>query len=243
MTYLVETVGASSESKPPLVRWLDRLGRTWTYDVSIRILFLATYSYVEYMAATGLVRYFARMDSIPPALFVTSVLARSAVILFVAIAMALVIIRSRPTRKAKGLLPRLTAFVGTILPMAFPFFPAEDGSLVIAVLSATLIFAGNGLSIYVIGWLGRSYSTMAEARQLKTSGPYAAIRHPLYAAEEVAVFGIYLFYASPWTTVLLLSHILLQIQRMRNEEAILRQAFPAYDEYSRRTARIIPGVY
>jgi protein-S-isoprenylcysteine O-methyltransferase Ste14 len=30
---------------------------------------------------------------------------------------------------------------------------------------------------------------------------------------------------------------------MRNEERVLRLAFPEYDAYAQRTARVIPGVF
>ncbi len=84
---------------------------------------------------------------------------------------------------------------------------------------------------------------MAEARHLVTEGPYAVIRHPLYLAEEIAVLGVFLQFMSFWAGILLVAHFGLQIQRMLNEEQILRQAFPGYEAYMKRTARLIPGIY
>ena len=50
--------------------------------------------------------------------------------------------------------------------------------------------------------------------------------------------------ASLIPTVLLLAvHIALQIQRMKNEEAVLKAAFPEYEPYMRRTHRVLPGLY
>ena len=84
---------------------------------------------------------------------------------------------------------------------------------------------------------------MAEARHLVTEGPYAVIRHPLYLAEEIAVLGVFLQFMSFWAGILFVAHLGFQIQRMRNEEQILRQAFPEYEAYMKRTARVIPGIY
>lgn len=44
----------------------------------------------------------------------------------------------------------------------------------------------------------------------------------------VLIFGVYL---------------LVQIRRMKNEEAVLSQVYPEYPAYQARTARLIPKVY
>jgi protein-S-isoprenylcysteine O-methyltransferase Ste14 len=35
----------------------------------------------------------------------------------------------------------------------------------------------------------------------------------------------------------------LQLARIRYEERVLRATFPEYDEYAKRTWRLIPGIY
>jgi protein-S-isoprenylcysteine O-methyltransferase Ste14 len=105
------------------------------------------------------------------------------------------------------------------------------------------MFLGHVLAVYALAWLGRSFSIMAEARRLVTSGPYARVRHPLYLAEEIAVIGLFLQYASPSTALLVVAHLAFQLQRMRNEEQILRDSFPEYAAYARATRRLVPGVY
>jgi len=171
------------------------------------------------------------------------VLARVAVLVFIGSLIAFVIIRRRPVRKSRGLRPRLVAFLGTFILMSLPLFPANGMSLAGLVAASTLVLVGNGLSISVVFGLGRSVSIMPEARRLITNGPYAIVRHPLYLAEEIAIVGSYLIYASPWTTALLILHGYLQILRMGYAEEVLGQTFPEYTDYARRTARLIPGVY
>ena len=77
---------------------------------------------------------------------------------------------------------------------------------------------------------------MAESRQLVTSGPYRFVRHPIYAAEEIAAIGIFMQFASVWTALLLAAQIAFQLRRMHNEEAVLRASFPQYEAYRRSTA-------
>jgi protein-S-isoprenylcysteine O-methyltransferase Ste14 len=84
---------------------------------------------------------------------------------------------------------------------------------------------------------------MAETRQLVTSGPYRFVRHPLYLAEEIAMVGVFLQFASVWTALLLLVQIAFQLRRMHNEETVLIAKFPQYTAYCCATARLIPGIY
>ena len=140
--------------------------------------------------------------------------------------------------------PRLSASAGTFLLMVLPLFPRRELSVEMDVISTLVIITGNCLAIYVACWLGRSLSIMAEARRLVTGGPYRFVRHPLYIAEEIAVIGAFLQYASPWAFLLIAFQWLVQMERMRNEENVLRAAFPAeYAAYAGRTARLIPGLY
>ncbi|MGB8273902.1 MAG: isoprenylcysteine carboxylmethyltransferase family protein [Alphaproteobacteria bacterium] len=222
---------------------IEAIAWTRTYDVLVRVPFIAWFLFLEFATITHLASYIDARGAVPDALFFTNVLARVAVILFLATWVAFVMLRSAPKRKTPGLWPRFAAFLGSFVMMALPLFPAHELSLGTSILSTMLIFAGDGFAVYVVFWLGRSVSLMPEARKLVTRGPYAVIRHPLYAAEEAAVVGTFLQFASPWTTLILVVHALIQIQRMGYEEQVLHQSFPEYGDYASRTARLIPGLY
>ncbi len=175
--------------------------------------------------------------------FYAIVFSRVSKIVFLSLMIALFIIRRQPVRKAPGLLPRATALAGTFFMFLIVLLPTPEPSLIQSIAGITLIGAGSILSAIALGYLGRSFSIMAEARHLVTSGPYSRIRHPLYLAEEVAVLGMVVQVFSIPIILLMAVHIALQIQRMKNEEAVLKAAFPEYEPYMRRTHRVLPGLY
>jgi protein-S-isoprenylcysteine O-methyltransferase Ste14 len=69
------------------------------------------------------------------------------------------------------------------------------------------------------------------------------VRHPLYLAEEIALIGLFVQFASLWTALLLAVQIGFQLRRMHNEELVLSVRFPEYVAYRQTTARLIPGIY
>src|SRR6476620_11055473 len=91
----------------------------------------------------------------------------------------------------------------------------------------------------VLLWLGRSFSTMPEARRLVTSGPYRYMRHPLYLTEEIAVIGVLLQYRSPAAFALVALQMALQVRRMLCEEQVLGETFPEYEQYCANTPRLV----
>jgi protein-S-isoprenylcysteine O-methyltransferase Ste14 len=115
-----------------------------------------------------------------------------------------------------------------------------DLAPVIRILAICLILAGWLLSIYVLGWLGRSFSIMAQARRLVTRGPYAVVRHPLYVTEEIAMIGMVLLCLSPLAILIAAVQWLFQLRRMTHEERVLSAAFPEYSAYAALTPKIIP---
>ncbi len=155
----------------------------------------------------------------------------------------LMLTRRRSIARREGLAPVIVALLGTYSVWLIPFLPSGGASPPLAALSATITLVGSLSIIYVILQLGRSFSIAPQARKLVVSGPYRLVRHPLYAAEEVAVIGVLLQCAWYAALPFLIVHLALQIRRMIYEESLLRAVFPDYAAYARRTARLIPGVW
>ncbi len=221
-----------------------RITRTAAYDIAIRAIYILWILFLANQIFSQFLIYLRQAETLPAALFISSVVARGAVFAFLATLAVFTMLRSRPVAKAPGLAPRVIASLGTFIVMLLPLFPHRELSVAMNVVSALVTVTGNCMAFYVVCWLGRSLSTMAEARRLVTAGPYRYVRNPLYLAEEVAVIGTFIQYASPWTALLICAHWLFQMARMKNEERILRDTFPdEYAGYARTTARLIPGVY
>jgi protein-S-isoprenylcysteine O-methyltransferase Ste14 len=170
--------------------------------------------------------------------------ASGCLLLFLAMMIALTIVREQPRLQAPGSWPRISAMLGTNLILFGIFFLPTRGPLNIyeSAGSSLLILTSNILCVVVLRHLGRAFSIMAEARTPVTDGPYAVVRHPLYLVEEIGIIGIFIQVASWPAVALFAAHFAFQLQRMRNEERVLRHAFPReYRAYSARTARFVPG--
>jgi len=177
------------------------------------------------------------------AAYVNHVAMRLSTIAFLLLIAAVLILRHRPTEKARGLEPRISALVGTFLIYGFVLFPRRELSLSLETISTILIMLGSVGAVLSLSQLGRSFSVMAETRQLVTSGPYRFVRHPLYLTEGIAVIGLFVQVASVWTALLVVVQIAFQLRRMHNEETLLTASFSEYAAYSKNTARLIPGIY
>jgi len=153
-------------------------------------------------------------------------------------------IRLRPVSKFAGFVPALTAILGGFLVSGLILLnPRTDLPVAAKIISCSLILAGYLFAVVALHCLGRSFSILPEGRELVTAGPYHFIRHPLYAAEAIAMLGAMIDYLSPAAVALVATQFLLQLGRIHYEEKVLRTTFPEYAAYSRRTARLIPGIY
>jgi protein-S-isoprenylcysteine O-methyltransferase Ste14 len=231
---------------PPRIAGFDLASfqRSRSYDMLMRLPFLAWTVYFGARAASNLAKYEREADPMmPDALYAVNIAMQLAVVAFFATLASMVVMRRRPSERARGIEPRISALLGTFLVPIVVLFPRRELSLTEGIISTVMVLGGSVMAIYVLTHLGRSFSIMAEARGLVTSGLYRYVRHPLYLVEEIAVIGSVLQYLSVWTAVLLAVQIAFQLRRMHNEEIVLMGTFPEYAAYKANTARLIPGVY
>jgi protein-S-isoprenylcysteine O-methyltransferase Ste14 len=168
---------------------------------------------------------------------------RLSTVAFLLLQAILIVFRSRPVKKAAGFEPRISALIGAFMPYGLLFFQRRELSMMFEMVSTILILIGSAGAIAALYQLGRSFSVMAETRQLVTKGPYRLVRHPLYLTEWIALIGLFIQFASIWTGLLLAVQFVFQLRRMHNEEMVLAAGFPEYSTYCRNTYRMIPGIY
>jgi protein-S-isoprenylcysteine O-methyltransferase Ste14 len=117
----------------------------------------------------------------------------------------------------------------------------------LALLACALVIYADAMVWGAIRELGKQWSLAArlvEDHALITSGPYRIVRHPIYSS----MFGMLTAtglavsqpLAIPIAIVLFAAGTAI---RVRSEERLLREAFPAeYEAYARRVRAIIPGL-
>jgi len=162
---------------------------------------------------------------------------------YLALVIALVFLRRMPVAKSDRLWPRALALGGSIALLVLPWLPAAPMTTASIAASALLTAGGTIAELFILAWLGRSFSLMPEARALVTRGPYRHIRHPLYLSGLVIALGAMLQFRQPWSLLVVLLTFALQIGRMHYEEQVLGRTFPDYAAYKARSWRLIPGLY
>jgi len=131
-------------------------------------------------------------------------------------------------------------------PLDAPFLPLGDlGAFLLFPIIGALALGSAALAVSAVRTLGRQWSLTAqvvEAHALITSGPYAVVRHPIYAA----MFGLLLatgMTLSSWQALLLAAALFIvgTLWRIRLEERLLQQSFgPAYDRYAEKVPALLP---
>jgi len=97
--------------------------------------------------------------------------------------------------------------------------------------------------IRVNSWAASNVRVEADQRVIDT-GPYAFVRHPMYAAAIWLFVGIPLALGSWWSVGLLVPFIPVLVWRLLNEEKILARDLPGYTDYMRRVRyRLVPHVW
>jgi protein-S-isoprenylcysteine O-methyltransferase Ste14 len=131
--------------------------------------------------------------------------------------------------------------------------PAIDHRFAWSDLPVYAVLIGD--AIILLGWLGiffvfreNSFSSAtievsADQRVIST-GPYAWVRHPMYAAGLVMLFGIPIALGSAWGVLVVVAIIPALIWRLAHEEDFLARNLPGYRAYRDRVRyRLLPLVW
>jgi protein-S-isoprenylcysteine O-methyltransferase Ste14 len=113
-------------------------------------------------------------------------------------------------------------------------------------VAAVLSVAGVGFAVWARIYLGRNWSSapaIKENHELVTSGPYAAVRHPIYTGLILTALGTALS-GTIFGLIVLIVAASVFFRRIDKEERIMLELFPsAYPPYQARTKKLIPWVW
>ncbi len=92
-------------------------------------------------------------------------------------------------------------------------------------------------------WAGRTVETWAE-QQVISTGPYAVVRHPMYAGSIVLYLATPLALGSWWAVLPAAAFVPVFVFRIRNEEEVLLRQLPGYEDYRRQVRyRLVPYLW
>ena len=115
--------------------------------------------------------------------------------------------------------------------------------LVPEAVGLALQFAGLAWQVWSKVTLGRSFGLLPARRKLVTGGPYRVVRHPIYFGYLLAHLGFLPANFSWRNAAVLAALYVVQVLRLRREEAVLSQD-PAYRAYMAGTRwRLVPGIF
>ena len=153
----------------------------------------------------------------------------------------------RPTQKViiiAGLLPYLAAFVITVCDHRFGWSPAVPAWLSLVGDALGVL----GILVYFLVIRENRYAAstvqVAEGQTVISTGPYAIVRHPMYAGAILVFIGMPLALGSWWGLLFVPLFIAGFAWRLLDEEKLLRASLPGYAEYMRKVRyRLIPYVW
>lgn len=115
---------------------------------------------------------------------------------------------------------------------------ALAGDLLVALgfLAVFFVFRANTFSAATI--------ELAQDQKVVSTGPYARVRHPMYAGGIVLLTGVPIALGSCWGLLVAIAMLPALIWRLIDEEKFLARNLPGYSEYQRKVRyRLVPGVW
>ncbi|MCU1285273.1 MAG: protein-S-isoprenylcysteine methyltransferase [Acidobacteriales bacterium] len=158
------------------------------------------------------------------------------------------LLRRPLAQQAKGLGPRIAAYVGTFMMVAFvrlasSYYPAwveHTNGLLLNRLGISFWFIGTLFGLYSLWYFRHAFSLVPQARELVTSGPFRIARHPIYLSYVLQYIGIWLTHKTTAMGIVLVLWFAVMLIRMKYEEALLMAVFPEYALYKLQVRAIYP---
>jgi protein-S-isoprenylcysteine O-methyltransferase Ste14 len=143
----------------------------------------------------------------------------------------------------------ITTIVVVVVSAAVPradWAPLEVHAPWIRLLGLPILLAATALTLWArlaLGAMWTAAPTVKQEHQLRTSGPYAITRHPIYTGLLGMLLGSGLLAgAGRWILYFPIYFVLLQF-KIHTEERLMLAEFPDdYPRYRQRVPQLIPGL-
>ena len=121
------------------------------------------------------------------------------------------------------------------------------GAVWVRVLGLTVLVASTVFTLWARFSLGTSWSMAPKVtgdHQLRTRGPYAVTRHPIYTGLLGMLLGATLLSGiGQWIVLFPVGLVLFEV-KIRMEERLMVATFPdEYPRYRRQVPQLVPGLY
>jgi len=118
----------------------------------------------------------------------------------------------------------------------------------VAIPGALLVIGSVSVAYWIrYGFLGQFWSghiEIQDGQQVITHGPYAVVRHPLYANTLLIYAGIGLAFPIWWNWLACALMVAGYVVWTAAEDRFLEQNLPGYREYQQQTRyRLLPGIW
>ena len=148
---------------------------------------------------------------------------------------------------------RRIMFLASLGFVALLMVPAVDRRLGWSAVPVPVVIAGDalvavGLFLIFLVYRENSFTSatieVVEGQRLISTGPYAIVRHPMYASASLYLLGTPLGLGSYWGLLALALMVPVLTWRLLDEERLLARDLPGYTQYQRRVRyRLVPWVW
>jgi len=141
----------------------------------------------------------------------------------------------------------IVGFLGVMVFCALDYrFGWSQVPPVVSVLGNVLVALGLFIDLLVFreNTFGASNIRVEQGQTVVSTGPYAIMRHPMYAGVLVMAVGVPLALGSWWGLLLIGLLMSVLVWRILDEERVLKTELPGYTEYTQRVRyRLVPHVW
>jgi protein-S-isoprenylcysteine O-methyltransferase Ste14 len=157
-----------------------------------------------------------------------------------------------PTAEQRPL-QRLIMLGASLGFIALLVIPALDFRFKWSAVPWPVVVAGDLLFAFGFGFIGRVYREntytsatiqVTQGQRVISTGPYAIVRHPMYASALLYLVGTPLALGSYWGLLAVVWMLPFLVWRLLDEERLLARDLPGYTEYQRKVRyRLVPGLW